>query len=150
MTATGRPRDGRPLLPPTCPLCLPWSACRRIMQPKLPELIELERIIEAGKSLLNARIACNVEVKGERFPVYVLTMGSSDPQAPAVGFFGGVHGLERIGTRVLLAFLRSLLARLQWDPVLHHQLTSVRLVFMPLVNPGGMWNNTRCNRAVST
>lgn len=117
------------------------------MQPKLPELIELERIIEAGKSLLEARCVREIEVKGERFPLYVLTMGSTDPLAPAVGFFGGVHGLERIGTRVLLAFLRSLLARLQWDQVLHHQLQSVRLVFMPLVNPGGMWNNTRCNPA---
>lgn len=24
---------------------------------------------------------------------------------PAIGFFGGVHGLERIGTQVLLHFL---------------------------------------------
>jgi hypothetical protein len=115
------------------------------MEPKLPELSELERIIQAGAPLLSSRTACTVDFKDQRFPVYVLTLGSDDPAAPAVGFFGGVHGLERIGTRILLAFLRSLLGRLRWDKVLHHQLQSVRLVFMPLVNPAGMWNNTRCN-----
>jgi len=115
------------------------------MDPRLPELSELERIIEVGAPLLKARTACTVDFKGHAFPVYVLSIGSDDPEAPAVGFFGGVHGLERIGTRILLAFLRSLLGRLKWDNVLHHQLRSVRLVFMPLVNPAGMWNNTRCN-----
>jgi len=115
------------------------------MDLKLPELTELERIIQAGAPWLEARSACNVEFKGRHFPVYVLSIGSKDPSAPAVGFFGGVHGLERIGTRILLAFLRSLLGRLKWDKVLHHQLESVRLIFMPLVNPAGMWNNTRCN-----
>lgn len=115
------------------------------MDPKLPELSELERIIEAGTPLLRARSACVVSFKGNTFPVHVLSMGSDHPDAPTVGFFGGVHGLERIGTRVLLAFLRSLLSRLKWDATLHHQLQSVRLVFMPLVNPAGMWNNTRAN-----
>lgn len=115
------------------------------MDPKLPELIELERIIQAGAPSLAARTVCDVGFKGHSFPVYVLSIGSRDPDAPAVGFFGGVHGLERIGTRILLAFLRNLLGRLKWDKVLHHQLESVRLIFMPLVNPAGMWNNTRCN-----
>jgi len=111
----------------------------------LPELTELERIIQEGQPYLEGRSVCEIELKGHHFPVYVLSVGSKDPAAPAVGFFGGVHGLERIGTRVLLAFLRSLLARLKWDAALHHQLASVRLIFMPLVNPAGMWDSTRCN-----
>lgn len=116
-----------------------------MMDPKLPELAELERIIREGAPHLEARSVCEVETSGHRFPVYVLSMGSHSPQAPAVGFFGGVHGLERIGTRILLAFLRSLLARLKWDRQLHHQLESIRLIFMPLVNPAGMWDGTRSN-----
>jgi hypothetical protein len=56
-----------------------------------------------------------------------------------------VHGLERIGTQVLLAFMRSLLGRPSWDKGLQHQLEGIRLVFMPLVNPGGMRQRTRCN-----
>jgi Zinc carboxypeptidase len=72
-------------------------------------------------------------------------MGNAAPDAPAVGFFGGVHGLERIGTQVLLSFLGSLVTRLHWDEVLHRQLDEMRLVFMPLVNPSGMARRTRAN-----
>lgn len=60
-------------------------------------------------------------------------------------FLGGLHGLERIGTQVLLYFLRSLITRLKWDKSLHHLLQDVRLVSMPLINPGGMSQSTRCN-----
>ena len=62
-----------------------------------------------------------------------------------VGYFGGVHGLERIGARVVTAHLHHLVMRLQWDNILRHQLESLRLVFMPIVNPGGMALGTRAN-----
>jgi hypothetical protein len=64
---------------------------------------------------------------------------------PAIGFFGGVHGLERIGTEVVMAYLRSVVHRLQWDQPFRRQLESVRLLFVPIVNPGGMWLGTRAN-----
>jgi hypothetical protein len=35
--------------------------------------------------------------------------------------------------------------RLQWDQPFRRQLESVRLLFVPLVNPGGMWLCTRAN-----
>ncbi len=110
-----------------------------------PELRELKRIIEQGKGHLDAYVACEIAYKEHEFPVYVLTMGNADPSVPAIGFFGGIHGLERIGTQVLLHFIRSLLNRLTWDKGLQHLMQEVRLVFMPLVNPGGMWQSTRCN-----
>jgi hypothetical protein len=115
--------------------------------PALPELATLERLIESAPRDLGVRTACEVNAGGTRLPVHVLTLGNPDPAVPAVGFFGGVHGLERIGTHVLLSFLDSLLARLRWDGMLHKQLDSMRLVFMPLVNPGGMLAGTRCNPA---
>jgi hypothetical protein len=116
------------------------------MSSKLPELFELERIVEEGmRHRMEVRTLCEVETGGLRLPVYALALGNPDPGMPAVGFFGGIHGLERIGTQILLVFIRSLLKRLQWDPVLHQQLESVRLVFMPLVNPGGMLHGTRSN-----
>jgi hypothetical protein len=111
----------------------------------LPELNELERILELGRSELEASVVCEVSTDNERFPVYQLTLGNPDPSLPAIGYFGGIHGLERIGTQVLLYFLRSLLTRLEWDKSLHQVLQEVRLVFMPLINPGGMWQSTRCN-----
>jgi hypothetical protein len=72
-------------------------------------------------------------------------LGNPDINVPAVGYFGGVHGLERIGSEVVIAHLQSLVMRLQWDSTLHKQLESVRLVFMPIVNPGGMAMGTRAN-----
>lgn len=115
------------------------------MSSSLPELRELERLLELGAGHLQSQLVCQVKTKGNTFPLYKLCLGNPDPSLPAVGFFGGIHGLERIGTQVLLAFLRGLLSRLAWDKSLHHLLEHVRLVFMPLLNPGGMLQSTRCN-----
>jgi hypothetical protein len=112
---------------------------------EFPELHRLERIIREGIPHLQVRHVCEVSADKHRFPVYVLCMGNPSPEVPAVGFFGGIHGLERIGTQVLLAFLHSLLRRLRWDRMLQRQLACLRLVFMPLVNPAGMWRGTRSN-----
>jgi hypothetical protein len=113
--------------------------------PTLPELRELERIMQLGRDNLESSIACEVISGNDRFPVYQIALGNPDPTLPAIGFFGGLHGLERVGTHVLLYFLRSLITRLKWDKSLHHLLQDVRLVFMPLINPGGMSQSTRCN-----
>jgi hypothetical protein len=80
-------------------------------------------------------------------PVYTIALGNPSPSVPAVGFFGGVHGLERIGSLVVLSFMRGIVERLRWDDTLHAQLDRLRIVFMPLVNPGGMWRGTRANPA---
>jgi hypothetical protein len=58
---------------------------------------------------------------------------------------GGVHGLERIGTEVVLSYLRNLVARLPWDATLQHLLQGLRLLFVPVVNPGGLLRGTRAN-----
>ena len=81
----------------------------------------------------------------QRLPLLAFSLGSDRPDAPAVAFIGGVHGLERIGTQVVLAHLRSVLMRLAWDEALQRQLDGLRLVFMPIVNPGGLWLGSRCN-----
>ncbi|HTY98409.1 MAG TPA: M14 family zinc carboxypeptidase [Rhodocyclaceae bacterium] len=110
-----------------------------------PELAELERIIEEGAPFLETRTVCEATAGERRFPVYAVTLGNPTADVPAVGFFGGFHGLERIGAEVVLVYLRSLVVRLRWDSVLHKELESVRLVFMPLVNPGGIVRGTRAN-----
>ena len=117
----------------------------RVPAPPLPELAALNRIIELGADHLQCRVVCDVPVPGGSYPVQVITLGNPDPSVPAVGYFGGVHGLERIGAEVVIAYLHSLVMRLQWDSTLHRQLEAVRLVFMPIVNPGGMQQGTRAN-----
>ena len=109
----------------------------------LPELIALERIIELGANRFSSRIVCDVDVPGKgSYPVHVVTLGNPSHDVPAVGYFGGVHGLERIGAEVVIAYLHSLVMRLQWDSTLHRQLESVRLVFMPIVNRA-VWRGAR-------
>nr|WP_246262372.1 M14 family zinc carboxypeptidase [Aromatoleum evansii] len=112
----------------------------------ISELTELENVIEAGNRYLETRVVAEIDGGGgARFPLYAIALGNPDREVPAIGFFGGVHGLERIGADVVIAYLKHLVMRLRWDSTLHRQLESVRLVFMPLVNPGGMWRGTRAN-----
>lgn len=111
----------------------------------LPHLDELAKIIDIGGRHFETRTVCEVDCLGQRLPVQAITLGNPDPRVPVVGFFGGIHGLEQIGAEVVMAYLRNLATRLQWDDTLHRQLESVRLVFMPLLNPGGIWQGTRAN-----
>jgi hypothetical protein len=111
----------------------------------LDALTELERILQLAGDRVEVQVVREVECRGESLPVYSIALGNPDPSVPAIGLFGGVHGLERIGAEVVLAYLLSLVMRLNWDHTLHRQLESLRLVFMPLVNPGGMVLGTRAN-----
>lgn len=111
----------------------------------LPELAQLEALIKRAKGALRVQVLGETTVRGERLPIYCVELGSTAPQVPAIGFFGGVHGVERIGAQVVLAYLHTLVERLHWDEPFNQLLTQVRLVFMPLVNPGGMRQLTRSN-----
>jgi hypothetical protein len=74
---------------------------------------DLKVIVLAGQNHFNIQSVCDVRAgKGpallrSHFPVFTAAIGSRDPQAPAVGFFGGIHGLERIGTQVILHYRKN-------------------------------------------
>ena len=118
--------------------------------PQVPPATEIEQLArlasDAGEHV-EVSVACRVPFQGTEIPVHTFALGNPSLEVPAVGFFGGVHGLERIGARVVIAFLEALVGRLAWDETLHDQLQRVRLVFMPLVNPGGLLRGTRANPA---
>lgn len=111
----------------------------------LAEFDALEALIEQGQPHLKVKRLGAVQAGSTALPLMMITLGSDDPRKPGIGFFGGVHGLERIGADVVTAYLRSLVMRLSWDDALHHQLEQVRIVIMPRVNPGGLWLGTRAN-----
>lgn len=108
-------------------------------------LTDLERVLQLAGDRVQTETVLQVECRGRTLPVYAITLGNPSPEVPAIGFFGGVHGLEHIGAEVVLSHLHSLVVRLGWDHTLHHQLEAMRLIFMPLVNPGGMVLGTRAN-----
>jgi hypothetical protein len=110
-----------------------------------PELERIERLAEQGSSFARVRVLETISSKGSEFPIHAFEIGSTNPEAPVLGLFGGVHGLERVGTHVVLAFLESLFAQARWDEDLAKRFESCRIVSIPLINPAGMYQGTRCN-----
>ena len=111
----------------------------------LPELTELESLLTRIAPHARIRVLSRVSARDHELPIYAAMLGTTQPRAPALAFVGGVHGLERIGTQVVLAYLANLSVRLGWDRVLADTLSRVRLVFVPLVNPAGMLLGRRAN-----
>ena len=112
----------------------------------LPELEQIETIVQQGKTAhLKSKVLCQVPYGNDTLPVYALTLGNSAEDMPCITYVAGIHGLERIGTQVITAFLEGLLERLKWDRVLADMLQHVRINVIPIVNPVGMLRNTRAN-----
>jgi hypothetical protein len=97
----------------------------------------IDRLAEAAPNEVLATV--------DGLPIRAFRFGPDDPAMPALLVTGGVHGLERIGTDVAIAYLTSLVARLSWDAVLHDALARCRVIVMPVVNPVGMMRGTRAN-----
>lgn len=112
---------------------------------RLPELMRLEQLLDTHGALLRSTVLTRVTDGDRVLPVYALELGCSSKDCPVVAFVGGVHGVERIGTEILLAFLETLCQRLGWDQGLQQELGKVRLVFLPLLNPVGMAHGWRAN-----
>ncbi|PKM11753.1 MAG: zinc carboxypeptidase [Gammaproteobacteria bacterium HGW-Gammaproteobacteria-3] len=111
----------------------------------LPELYQIKKLIDQGHPALKSQVLCEIPVGTATVPIHALTLGTVADDSPCIVFTGGIHGLERIGTQVVLAFLETLLARLHWDISLINTLQQLRIVFIPLLNPAGMAANTRAN-----
>lgn len=111
----------------------------------LSELQQIESILNETRSFGQYHELGRVQGRNYDFPIYKLTFGNSDPKAPVLGLIGGVHGLERIGTQVVLSLLSSFSKLLVWDQSLHQQLKRMRVFFIPIVNPYGIAYMRRSN-----
>ncbi|CAN5900627.1 M14 family metallopeptidase [soil metagenome] len=103
------------------------------------QLLAIQRLADAAPDAVSelARV--------EGIPILVFRFGNVDPATPVLLITGGVHGLERIGSDVAIAFLSSIVTRRAWDRVLHDALARCRVVVLPLVNPVGMMRGQRAN-----
>lgn len=102
---------------------------------------EIESLLELSKiddDLINVQTLGSVKYKDESYPLISFQIGSKDIERPCLGLFGGIHGLEKIGTQVILAYLSSLFAQMKWDKDLRRTLSRARIVSIPLINPIGM------------
>lgn len=130
----------------TPPRCLCYNLAMTLPARKLiPELFEVERLAQEFKDLVHLEKLSEVSARGYTMPLYGLTIGSEDKTKPTFALFGGIHGLERVGSHVLIAFLQHLLYRLSWDQELKEFFKHCRLVSIPIVNPLGMAFNRRSN-----
>ena len=105
-----------------------------------------ELIVRAGRHL-RSRVLTNVEYQGHFLPIKACYFGSERPDVPVLAFVGGVHGIERIGSQVVLAFMETLVKRLEWDDSLIRGLEHLRLLFIPVLNPVGLIRKSRANGA---
>lgn len=112
---------------------------------RFPEMDLLEALIEELGDWARVEIIKQVSYEERSFPLYVVQVGSTDPKAPALGFFGGVHGLEKIGAEVVLSHLSTVASLIKWDKSFQQRLESSRMVFMPIVNPVGIVLRRRSN-----
>ena len=112
---------------------------------RLPELATLERVLKGLHGRARIEVEATVHRGDVEFPIYSVSIGSTDPKAPCLAILGGVHGLERIGSEVTIAWLQTLSEMLTWDRTLEQRLGTTRLCFMPIVNPIGMFLTKRAN-----
>jgi hypothetical protein len=110
-----------------------------------PELDLLEQIIAQLGDYATVEILGHVPYQQREFPLYCISIGSKRPDVPVLAYFGGVHGLEKIGSEIIFAYLQTIIELLKWDDGFKAQLENSRLIFFPLVNPVGVYCSTRSN-----
>ncbi|HVK60715.1 MAG TPA: DUF2817 domain-containing protein [Bdellovibrionales bacterium] len=112
---------------------------------RLPELATLERLLKTLSGKARVQVEATVRFDQIDFPIHSITFGSEDKSAPCLGVFGGVHGLERIGSEVVISWLQTMSEVLNWDETFQERLKHSRIVLMPIVNPIGMYLTRRSN-----
>ena len=110
-----------------------------------PELQQLEQLLGQFSDRLQSQVIECITYKNLEFPIHCITLGSTRPDVPVLAFFGGVHGLEKIGSEVILSYLHTICTLLDWDEEFQARLEKSRLVFVPIVNPVGVYLGTRSN-----
>jgi hypothetical protein len=109
------------------------------------ELDLLEKIIAQLGDYAKVEILERVRYQQQDFPLYCISLGSQRPDVPVLAYFGGVHGLEKIGSEIIFAYLQTVIELLKWDEEFKTRLENSRLLFFPLVNPVGVFRSTRSN-----
>lgn len=120
--------------------------CRGRLHRRLPELLAMEQLYRLSRDVLSIRTEAIVEVDDLRLPIASLTLGDPQRAEHCLILTGGIHGVERIGTQVLLAWLETLLERYRWDSHWRKQFDRhIAIVALPIVNPSGMLRSWRSN-----
>lgn len=72
---------------------------------QIPELKQIETITKwSNKAFLSSKVLCHVPCEDDLLPIYALTLGNLVQDVPCITYVAGIHGLERIGTQVVVTF----------------------------------------------
>ena len=112
---------------------------------ELHELKLIRELTHFKDDLIDHFEIARVNVEANSFPIIGFSIGSKRKDVPVLGLFGGVHGLEKVGTHVVITYLHSLFKQLSWDMQLRKTFEEFRIVSIPCINPGGMSMNKRSN-----
>ncbi|MGR9086610.1 MAG: M14 family zinc carboxypeptidase [Gammaproteobacteria bacterium] len=110
-----------------------------------PELDQLECVIRQLRGHGHCEVIERIAYKKYEFPIHCIRLGSDRPEAPTLALIGGVHGLEKIGSEVILSYLVTISRLLEWDEEYAARLQKSRLIFIPIANPVGVYAGTRAN-----
>lgn len=124
-----------------------------ISSPKFHEYKQLELLIEKQRAVQspywNFEITSTVYHKNTEYPLWKVTcenqQTSPSKEKSTLIITGGVHGLERIGSQLCVSLIEKYFELSQWDTSFQNKLQSLRLVFIPFVNPAGIQERTRSN-----
>lgn len=112
---------------------------------KFPELQRITELSKIQSSYVRSEVLSEVKVGNETYPIHGFVLGSENKEVPTFGIFGGVHGLEKVGTHVALHHLESIVSQIEWDENLQKKLSQCRLVSIPMLNPWGVRHFRRSN-----
>lgn len=90
----------------------------------------------------------SINCQDECFPIESIEIKSTRSRKNKEFSFlivAGVHGLEWIGTTVLLNFLSHLIETARWNSDVEHMLQRARVVAIPALNPTGIRQQRRSN-----
>ncbi len=122
------------------------NVLKATMNSRLKEIIEIENLIKNLGDQVRVNVIAQVKDNEIEHPIYSLSFGSADPQAPVLGIVAGVHGLERIGSEVCMSLLNHFVQTMAWDRQMQAVLQRIRIFFIPTINPYGIKYRTRSNQ----
>ena len=110
-----------------------------------PELAQLEQIIAQLGDRAQVEIVEHIAYQGRQFPVYCITLGSRAPGRAGYRLFRRCAWPGENWLAGPAGVFANHCATAHWDKEFAARLEKSRLVFMPIVNPAGVFRGSRCN-----
>ncbi len=111
-----------------------------------PELVQLKRLEKMFGDIIIMEKLGEVEHKGYRSQIDAFFISHKPrPELPTIAFFSCFHGVEWIGSRVLVNFIEHLIREITWDEDIKNITEKVNICGIPIVNPIGKIEHYRSN-----